>query len=106
MLGPLTHPLCPLEREEKHPENRDIFYAKRGGDGKLFRLTSMVRNSLSDLSRNLSVPSNLKVYKYRTPATVRYLYRCNIFVSTERTGTRMHRIPVLSSMTGHKQITN
>ena len=31
----------------------------------------MVRNSLSDLSRNLSVPSNLKVYKYRTPATVR-----------------------------------
>lgn len=35
------------------------------------RITSMIRNTLSDLSRKLSTPSNLKVYKYRTPATVR-----------------------------------
>lgn len=35
------------------------------------RITSMVRNSLSDLSRKLSAPSNLKVYKYRTPASAR-----------------------------------
>jgi hypothetical protein len=35
------------------------------------RITSMIRNSLSDLSRKLPCPSDLKVYKYRTPATVR-----------------------------------
>jgi integrase len=35
------------------------------------RITSTIRNSLSDLSRKLSDPSNLKVYKFKTPASVR-----------------------------------
>ncbi|SRR5258707_8437 len=35
------------------------------------RITSTIRNSLSDLSRKLSEQSNLKVYKFKTPASVR-----------------------------------
>jgi hypothetical protein len=35
------------------------------------RITSTIRNSLSDLSRKLSDPSNLQVYKFKTPASVR-----------------------------------
>lgn len=35
------------------------------------RITSTIRNSLSDLSRKLADPSNLQVYKFRTPASVR-----------------------------------
>jgi len=35
------------------------------------RITSTIRNSLSDLSRKLVDPSNLKVYKFKTPASVR-----------------------------------
>src|SRR5581483_1048191 len=35
------------------------------------RITSTIRNSLSDLSRKLSDSSHLKVYKFQTPASVR-----------------------------------
>src|SRR5205807_7915257 len=35
------------------------------------RITSTIRNSLSDLSRKLPDPSNLSVYKFKTPASVR-----------------------------------
>lgn len=35
------------------------------------RISSTIRNSLSDLSRKLSDPSNLQVYKFKTPASVR-----------------------------------